>query len=223
MATDATVATGRPLRKDAERNRERILRAAREVFAERGLDVTLHDIARHAGLGVGTVYRRFANREELIDAIFIDSFDRLVLLAREQLVNPDPWEGFATFFEASIELMANDRGLWTTLTTAASKGRNFLVARERFGKVVPLLIERAQAAGQLRADFRPDDMPVLNVILGSGADFMNEGDPGAWRRYMGIVLDGLRASRDAPTTLPCEVPSTDAIDRAMENWRPGKR
>jgi AcrR family transcriptional regulator len=216
-------ASTKPLRRDAERNRERILQAAREVFAERGIDVTLHDIARHAGLGVGTIYRRFANREELIDALFVDNFDRLGELAREALVAEDPWEGFSTFFTESVAAMANDRGLWIVMTTAASKGRNFLVARERVGALVQQLLRRAQDAGVLRADLCPDDLPVLNVILGSGADFMADAAPQVWRRYVGIVLDGLRERRDAPTPLDIEVPSPLELDKAMEIWRPGKR
>jgi AcrR family transcriptional regulator len=222
MTTSAPVRT-KPLRRDAALNRSRILQAAREVFAERGLDATLHDVARRAGLGVGTVYRRFANRDELIDALFVDNFDTLAHHAHECLEADDPWQGFVTYFEEVIAMMANDRGLWTVMTTAASKGRNFLIARERLSKVTTDLIVRAQDAGELRADFRHDDFPVLHVILGSGADFLAEAAPDAWRRYLGIVLDGLRSHRVAPTRLPADVPSPAALDQAMETWRPGKR
>jgi len=221
--TAELIGENRPLRRDAERNRERILDAAREVFAERGLDATLHDIARHAGLGVGTVYRRFANREELIDAIFVDVFDELAAIARRELDNPEPWEGFVSFFTASVQMMASDRGLWTVMTTAASKGRNFLVSREVVGELSERLMRRAQEAGMLRRDLRPDDMPVFNVILGSGADFLADAAPDAWLRYVAVIVDGLRQSRDEPTPLPADVPSPEALDKAMEIWRPGKR
>jgi AcrR family transcriptional regulator len=80
----------RPLRRDAEQNRQRILAAAREVYSERGLDVTLDDIARHAGVGVGTVYRRFPGKEALIDALFEDKVNSLLSLAEEALANLDP-------------------------------------------------------------------------------------------------------------------------------------
>jgi AcrR family transcriptional regulator len=221
--TSSPPAGTRPLRRDAARNRTRILQAAREVFAERGLDATLHDIAHHAGLGVGTVYRRFANRDELIDALFVENFETLARHAHECLGFDDPWHGFVTYVEQTVAMMANDRGLWTVMTTAASKGRNFLLARERLGAVTTELIVRAQDAGELRADFQHDDLPVLHVILGSGADFLADADPDAWRRYLGIVLDGLRNSRQAPTPLPADVPSPAALDKAMETWRPGKR
>ncbi len=221
--TTSTQVEPRPLRRDAELNRERILQAAREVFAERGLDVTLHDIARHAGLGVGTVYRRFANRDELIDALFVENFDHLAGYARECLKLEDPWAAFVAYISEIIAMMATDRGLWTVMTTAASKGRNFHVARDRLEEVTTELIVAAQSAGELRADFRHNDLPVIHVILGSGADFLAAANPDAWRRYLGIVLDGLRNHRDAPTPLPVAVPSTIALDQAMEIWRPGKR
>src|SRR3954468_3801343 len=102
---------GRPLRKDAERNRQRLLTAAGELFAERGLDVTLNDIAHHAGLGVGTAYRRFANKEEVIDAYFQDKLDQVARLADEGLQDPDSWRGLVTYVERASALQMEDRGL----------------------------------------------------------------------------------------------------------------
>jgi len=222
---DAALVLDEPkrLRRDAERNKERILRAASELFAERGLDVTLHDVARHAGLGVGTVYRRFANREELIDALFADSLDRLLAAAREAQTIEDPWRAFAMFLERAVEMMATDRGLWTMMTTAASKGDHFLGIHTRLNEVVRDVIARAQDAGALRGDLSPDDMPVLHVILGSGADFLAHARPEIWRRYLRIMLDGLRRDRPAPTELGYEPPSTQELDHAMKTWWPGKR
>src|SRR5690349_7732936 len=101
----------RPLRADAERNRQRLLVAATELFAERGVDVTLDDVARHAGVGVGTAYRRFANKEELIDALFEQRIDDVAALAAEALEHPDPWNGFATFLERAAEHHTANRGL----------------------------------------------------------------------------------------------------------------
>lgn len=222
---EAPVVTARPrpMRRDAERNSERILRAASELFAERGLDVTLHDVAHHAGLGVGTVYRRFANREELIDALFGDSLDRLLAAAREAQATEDPWQAFCMFLERAIEMMATDRGLWTMMTTAASKGDHFLGIHTALTDVVRDVIARAQDAGALRRDLSPDDMPVLHVILGSGADFLAGARPEIWRRYLGIVLDGLRRDRTAPTDLGQGPPSAEELDHAMKTWWPGKR
>src|SRR5438552_7742440 len=101
----------RPLRRDAERNRQRILDAARELFTERGLTVTLNDIAHHAGCGVGTVYRRFPDKELLIDALFEERIDELVDFANEGLADPDPWHGLVRFLERALDAQTRDRGL----------------------------------------------------------------------------------------------------------------
>src|ERR671937_2958692 len=107
MSTEAV----RPLRRDAERNRRRILEAAAEAFAERGLGITMDDIADHAGVGVGTVYRRFPDRELLIDALFEDVLVGMVALAEEALEIEDPWEGFVYFLEHALEKQTANRGL----------------------------------------------------------------------------------------------------------------
>src|SRR4051812_14786464 len=103
--------TERPLRRDAELNRQRLLTAAGELFAERGLDVTLNDIAHHAGVGVGTAYRRFANKEEVIDAYFENKLDQVAQLADDTLKDPDPWRGLVTYVEQASALQMEDRGL----------------------------------------------------------------------------------------------------------------
>src|SRR3954466_1605757 len=102
---------GRPLRKDAERNRQRLLAAARELFAECGLDVTLNDIAHHAGVGIGTAYRRFANKGEVIDALFEEGLQNLAAVAHDALEDPDAWQGLVMFLERSLHLQFGDRGL----------------------------------------------------------------------------------------------------------------
>src|ERR671933_90846 len=107
-----------PLRRDAERNRQRILDAARELFAERGLAVTLNDVADHAGVGVGTVYRRFPDKAELVEALFEQRLEGIVGLLEEALENPDPWLGLEGFLERVLELQANDRGLKDILVGA---------------------------------------------------------------------------------------------------------
>ena len=101
----------RPLRADAERNRRRILAAARQLFAARGLGVSLDEIAAEAGVGVGTVYRRFPDRDLLIDALFEERIDEIAQAARDALEHDDPWEGFAWFLHEAAGLQAPDRGL----------------------------------------------------------------------------------------------------------------
>src|ERR1700712_4143530 len=101
----------RPLRKDAERNRERLLAAARELFATRGLGVTLNDIAHHAGVGVGTAYRRFANKEEVIDALFEQRLAAVADVAQEALDDPDAWNGLVAFISRAMHMQLGDLGL----------------------------------------------------------------------------------------------------------------
>src|SRR5438270_13298350 len=101
----------RGLRKDAERNRQRVLEAARELFAVKGLEATLNDVAHHANVGVGTVYRRFATKEELVDAIFEDAIDQVACLAETALELENSWDGLVWFVEHLCELTATDRGL----------------------------------------------------------------------------------------------------------------
>src|SRR3954463_10741318 len=101
----------RPLRRDAAANRERLLAAARELFASRGLDVTLNDIAHHAGVGVGTAYRRFANKEEVIDALFEEGLQDIAAVANEALAEPDSWQGLVTSLERSLHMQFGGLGL----------------------------------------------------------------------------------------------------------------
>ena len=93
----------RPLRRDAERNRQRILQAASEVFTERGLDVSLDEVARYAGVGVGTVYRRFRTKEDLVEALFVDRIEEVAALAEEAARAADPWSGLACFMEEAAD------------------------------------------------------------------------------------------------------------------------
>jgi AcrR family transcriptional regulator len=116
----APAVSGRPLRKDAERNRQRILQAAAEVFTERGLGATLDDVAHHAGYGVGTVYRRFPDKAALADALFEQRIDLLVGLAERAYGEPDPWQGLVSFMERSAEMMATDKGLRQILMFTSS-------------------------------------------------------------------------------------------------------
>jgi AcrR family transcriptional regulator len=213
----------RPLRADAERNRQRILEAARELFSTRGLGVTLNDIAHHAGVGVGTVYRRFPDKAELIDDLFEQRLEDLVALMEQALADPDPWHGLVGFLRGALSLQADDRGL-RELAFGTPEGL------ERLGRIrarlYPLgseLVERAVAAGQLRPDFEPQDVPVIQMMLATVMDAARELSPELWRRYLDIVLRGIRADAGAPEPLPVSPLSPDQIERAMAEWRHGIR
>jgi AcrR family transcriptional regulator len=214
---------GRPLRRDAERNRRRILDAAAAVFAERGLGVTMDDIAHRAGVGVGTVYRRFPDKEELIDALFVDRIEALAALAEAGIAHDDPWEGLVWFMEQALIEQQRDRGL-KELVLGATRGNGPTGhARERLAPLVTALFDRARASGQLRDDVEGVDTPVLQLMLGSVLDFSREVEPELWRRFLAIVLDGLRARRDDATPLPVAALDDDQLERAMATWRASPR
>lgn len=219
----AAAAAPRPLRRDAERNRRRILDAAAAVFAERGLAVTMDDIAHRAGVGVGTVYRRFPDKEELIDALFVDRIEAIAALAEQGLAHEDPWEGLVWFMEQGLLEQARDRGL-KELLFGAARGRGPTAhARDRLAPIVTAMFERARASGQLRDDIEGVDTPVLHLMLGAVLDFSREVEPELWRRFLAIVLDGLRARRDDVTPLPVAALDDDQLERAMATWRAPQR
>ena len=205
----------RPLRKDAERNRQRILKAAAEVFTERGLDATLDDVARHAGVGVATVYRRFPDKASLTDAMFEERINIMYDLATQALDADDPWEGLTGFMETAAEMLTRDRGLRQILMFAAHGHKRVGYARERMRPVVGQLVERAQAAGQLRPDLGATDIPMLEFMLGTTAEYAREVRPDIWRRYLALLLDALRPSRPAFTQLPVPELSPDELETAM--------
>src|SRR3954449_12736176 len=137
-----TEALPRALRKDAALNRERLLAAARELFAERGLNVTLNEIAHHAGVGVGTAYRRFANKEEVIDALFEEGLQDIAEVADQALVNPDAWAGLVMFLERSLHMQFGDRGLNQILNNTALGRDRISDARDRIAPLIGKLVKR---------------------------------------------------------------------------------
>ena len=151
-AADAREHRPRPLRADALRNQKRILAAARELFAERGLDITLDDVAEHAGVGVGTVYRRFANKQELIAGVFEENVERMAEQAENAHDNPDPWTGLVDFFGYMCQHMAGNRGLGEVLVTLDDNEERFACVKERMQPAIARVIDRAKAAGELRPD-----------------------------------------------------------------------
>ena len=213
----------RPLRRDAERNRQRILAAAAEVFNERGLDVSLDEIARHAGVGVGTVYRRFSTKEELVEALFMDRLDSVAALADQALGAPDPWSGLVSFMERMAEIMAGDLGLRQILMFA-TYGRDLVaVARERNAPLVERLVERAQAAGQLRSDLKQTDIVFIVFVLAEAAQLAQAASPDIWRRYLTLILDGMRPGREGTTPLPVAALLPGEMEKSMRQAAPRRR
>jgi len=215
-----TVDGDRPLRADAERNRRRILAAARELFATRGLGATLNDIAHHADVGVGTVYRRFPDKDQLIDQLFEQRLSELVEMIKSAIEDPDPWRGLVGFLERALELQASDRGAKELLFVAPGGLQRVARLRAQMLPLATMLVERGQASGQLRADIAPQDMPMLQLMLGTVIDCGRDLEPDLWRRFLAIVLQGLRANPGRPEPLAQPAPPPERIQAVLAAWTP---
>jgi AcrR family transcriptional regulator len=192
----------RLLRRDAERNRQRILRAAADVFTERGFEATLDEVARRAGVGVGTVYRRFPDKTSLAGALFEERIDALVEMAERAQEEPDAWTGLVRFLEHSAEMLAGDRGLRQILLYAVHGHDRVTYARDQMRPAVDRLLKRAQADGQVRADLAATDIPIIEFMIAATAEYTRCVRPDVWRRYLALILDALRPARDDVTPLP---------------------
>ncbi|GAA4549234.1 TetR/AcrR family transcriptional regulator [Amycolatopsis samaneae] len=220
MTRDAApAAPARPLRRDAELNRRRILESAREVFSQRGLEATLDDIAHHAGVGVGTVYRRFPNKEHLVEAMFVDRLEEVGAMAEAALAADDPWQGFLDFAWKTVELHSSDRGLREVMLSKAFGRERVAEVKNRLVPLITEVVERAQASGQLRPDFSVTDMPMLHQMIGEVIEYTHAVRPEVWRRYFALLLDGLRAE-PGRAELPHGPMCIDDLDAAACAWRP---
>jgi AcrR family transcriptional regulator len=179
----------RPLRADARRNRERILRAARKVFADRGVHSQIDDVAKRAKVGVGTVYRHFPTKDALLEAVVREHFEEIAGYAREALERDDAWEGFCELIWRAAERNANDVAFCEIV---GSKDQSAVVEDVGLLRSTGELIERAKAQGRMRADASERDVPMM--MTGAGAVMRQSRFPDAWRRYVTLMLDGLRAS-----------------------------
>jgi AcrR family transcriptional regulator len=201
-----TQVEGRPLRADARRNRERVLTAARAVFAEQGHEAQMDDVARRAEVGVGTVYRHFPTKEALIDAIALDAFERLQAFASEQAAreDADPWEALEATLWAGAEILAGDRAVAEVMAEMTGPLNLDEALQKKAAATMATLVERAQAAGTLRPDVIVDDIVMVMCGIGT-ATRKPHTCPEAWRRHVAIVLDGLRASAAVSelTLKPC--------------------
>ena len=193
ITSKQTSGAPRTQRADARRNREKVLAAAQRQFARQGLEAQIDEIARDAGVGVGTVYRHFPNKEDLLQALADDRFEGLARAGRESLGVDDPWQGFVEFMTYSARVMAEDRALSEAMDQrpglcgeAADKAELHAVTGE--------VVDRAHASGQLRDDIVAEDVPSLICGLGRAVR-ANDGRPAmSWERHLDIILAGLRAS-----------------------------
>ncbi|MBK3574515.1 TetR/AcrR family transcriptional regulator [Streptomyces sp. MBT65] len=216
---DAPTEGDRPLRRDAALNREKILRAAREVFGQHGLGVTLDDVARHAGVGVGTVYRRFPDKETLVRALFEQDLGIRQASAERALAHPDPWEGFVDFLTEMGADLAENRGLNEVIMLGSHSSEPMETVRGGMLPFLEALIQRAQESGDLRAEITPSDIPVVVQMLSAASQFTQGKRPDVWHRYFEIILNGIR---QRPDNLPLTTPSlsNETVEQVMGLVRP---
>ena len=212
-------ATARPLRADAERNRRRILDAAKDVFAERGLDAPLEDIAERAGVGIATLYRRFPARDDLVMAAFGDKFTTFADAAEQALRAPSAWTGFCDLVERVCAMQAADRGFTDVLVllpscpdVGAQRARGFRAFTE--------LVRRAQEEGTLRPDFVVEDFLLLLIANSSVVRATKEAAPHAWRRLVALMLQSFR-TQEHDDPLPA-APTLIQAERIMRQFTEAK-
>lgn len=188
---------GRVPRADARRNVERLVVAARAAVAEVGIDVTAHEIARRAGVGIGTFYRRVSSREALLEAVLAELLAESREVGERALADPDPWHGFVEFATAFTQLRAACMGITEALGRPCGAQVDNVVGDLR--RQIRTMVSRAQEAGLMRADLSWRDVPFLlagaappNVTLALTADDQQ------WHRVLGVVLDGLRTPEPSP-------------------------
>jgi AcrR family transcriptional regulator len=210
-----------PKRKDAARNRERILDAAKDAFAERGLGATLHEIAGRAGVGVGTIYRHFPEKGPLVDAVFEAHLAEMTALFEEGLANDDPWGSIVWCHEQLLEHQARNRGLKELLLGSSPEAPER--ARQIRAQLHPLahqLIERGRAAGVVRPDCETQDFGLLQTMVGAVMDAAGDVEPDLWRRYFVIALQGLRPAGAPLAPLPAAaLPAERMEELIVEQWR----
>jgi AcrR family transcriptional regulator len=194
-----------PLRADAKRNLERILGAACEVFAEHGSEASVADIAERAGVGTATIFRRFPTKDALVAAVVEQRMAGLVARIGETLALPDADKAFRGFMRTVAEYNVLDRCFCDAAGTDVFREPHVAVLVGEFLRGIEELLARAQAAGAVRKDVAAVDVLVLAYAVAQSAHAVEGAAPDAWRRYLDLVLDGLRPegshrlSRRAPT------------------------
>jgi AcrR family transcriptional regulator len=213
-ATDASAPT---LRSDAERNRQAIVRAAREVFAEQGVDAPMAVIARRAEVGIATLFRRFPERDDLVAAVFGAQMTAYADAVEMALADPDPWQGFCRYVERVCAMQAADRGFTDVLTMTFPMASALEGERSRAFRGFRRLVARAKDAGRLRRDFSDKDLIILLMANAGVVTATQEIAPGASPRLVAYLLQAFDADHTKP--LP-PVPRSVDLVRAMKQGHP---
>ena len=199
------------MRADAARNRQALMDAAQRLFVTRGLSVTLDDIAAEAGVNVATAYRNFANKSELVQAFLAQITSEAIAIAESAAAVDDPWQGLTEFFTRTLRLMAENRGMHDVVT--ASYTADWMQHLEdRVNPQLATLLSRARKAGLIRPGLEPADLGVLLQMLATVTDIESADVEALVRRYLTLVLDGLRL---ADKKLPGSAPSSAAVHESV--------
>ena len=185
-------AVERVLRADARRNRDAVIAAAKKLFADQGLDAQMPDVAKAAKVGVGTVYRHFPTKDDLIAALAAERFERLAEKVEQGLESDDPWEGLCEFIRFAGRLQADDRGLCEVMGSRPEV-MNASALAVGLDKLTDELVKRAQRSGELRKDLDWEDIPMIACSMGRVTQSPMGPGVGRWPRLVEIVIDGLRA------------------------------
>ncbi len=188
----------RARRTDAARNRAALVATARRLFEVRGIDVALDEIAKSAGLANATLYRHFPTRCQLAAAVFIDTLREVVDAAERALADPDPWRGFTGHLRSLGQLQAGNRALADLLTATLTGVPELERLRDRAFRDTVTLINRAKASGDLRHDFRHQDVVLILMANAGLIERTADSAPTAWRRHLSHLIDGLRATAASP-------------------------
>ena len=211
-------------RRHARRNHELLVAAAREVFAERGVDASLEEIARRAGVGVGTLYRHFANRDALVEAVFERRRGEFVAVAEAAADEPDAWLALVGFLGRMLEIQAGDRMLKDVFLRSPPGSGRVEAARTEMRRLFEIVLDRARAQGRLRSDFEFSDLALLFWSFSPLIDATADVAPSAWRRHLHWLLDGLRAEAATPQPEgPLTAAQFEAAVEALRSRRLGGR
>lgn len=183
----------RPLRADARRNRDRILSSARELFARRGTQAQMEEVAEHAGVGLGTLYRRFPTKEALVTAMVKERFESFAAIARAAEQVADPFEALVTVMRGHAEA-ANDDAAFQLAMMQLEKFHWEGIERDRaaVGESVTRILDRAKAVGAVRADLTFDDYTMLMGSITATMHFRYSSS--GWERHLTLIIEGLGPS-----------------------------
>ncbi len=204
-------------RRDAQRNRARLVAAGREVFVERGSDATLEEVARRAGLGIGTLYRHFPSRDVLVEAIYAEHIDALIEAAERGIASDDSWQGLVGFLEQALELQARNLALRDVFLRHPAAEGPIAERRTQIHRLLKRLVARAQEQGALRPDYTVADLTLALWSFAPVLAATSAVAPDAWRRHLQIMLDGMRP--DSATRQRVRPLTGPQLDGAIEVLR----